>query len=60
MWEWIFNASEPKDKREGRKRHVLTRGLPWRSEWDAYGDIYLTAALSRRPAVVYFEDVILP
>lgn len=45
--------------REERKRHVLTRGFPRRNEWSAYGDIYLTAALSRRPAAVYFEDVIL-
>lgn len=47
-------------EREERKRYVLTRGLPRRNEWGAYGDIYLTAALSRRPAAVYFEDAIPP
>lgn len=31
-----------------------------RNEWGAYGDIYLTAALSWRPAAMYFEDAILP
>lgn len=35
-------------------------GLLRRNEWGAYGDIYLTAALSWRPAAMYFEDAILP
>lgn len=40
---------------------MLVVSILWEGTSGAsYGEIYLTAILTRHPAVLYFEDVILP
>lgn len=51
-----MNGRKERGREGGRERDK--KGLSRENEWGVYGDIYLTAALSRHPMAAYFEDTI--